>query len=1151
MRAITVNLYQNLGTATPGALMAMTSGVIEELADLSQEVDGGEKGLVKVARGEITVKVVDADGSIWDFIKDQLTLIPGITSWQPDTAYVAGSAVMVNGGAYICTLGGFSASSGTGPSGVGTAIVDGAVTWRYTQASGLLPPWIEVLVDGVRVFLGLVDPARLVQTKAADEDAIEIGASDWSMSLANIYLGAPTASPWVPSTAYREGQQVLNAGSTYVCTVAGVSATSGGPTGIGTAISDGTVTWAFVQPSWKRSIPPHAYNGTVPDPQPGWSFQNSYLQRGYHRSEAFITNPCLAFTVGSIVTMTRPILEYQPLGRPAVGMGESGDRLRTPGATITDADGQVWTWTVVGTRESGEIKIYDWVCTTPWTQPSQSSLMALPNPKFPAGMIVRCPAGDYQVNAGGTAWVSVYDTTYSSPYFTVLDVIRENSLYPSRPWASDPGATQVLLSSPPWPENSLAPGEWLADFALYGATLEDVTYWIVTVAVPENPNPEVHQVALDSVDAIKVGDTLATVGTDTSQSFTVAGADPTLNAVQTVESVSGLPLNTHLYWDATSQDELVSEDPRAILARAALPYSVDLSEFSAPDTLDPIFGFLPSPRAIGDVWATLDGLKISQAGRWGINQVACQSWTGNPDDGWALTEETVYTPTADWTSQLLSAPSFLMPYAPTNVFQRLRNRAYSDVIYRQENNGLIVLDGHWVNALYVRTISAGVYEYTEGGTTYTTGGGSNFQPWSPNGANLAGSLTVYDYTLDQWDNPKMREIRINGSSIQVWNWTSATATNLVGSVTVPGGRLVQSLVPFVTQTENLYVSYTVDGFGINDRLELASFLITMVWEVTSTIAVPPALRGGTLVCTPYAVYLVGASAIAQVTVVAGALVLTTQYFVDRVSCFFANSLVARTSGEFIIFGRHDVTDSSGSTTTVTRLLRVATNLTASLAGSVFLAEQVAEGAPTVIGATRDPSRPGRIVGHYGGSLFQVDTRVPMSLGRFTPGGLDAMSLVEHVCQLYSAMAIPDANGVLRIVSRVNSSAIVNLTVPQVSVKSTRSWDQFASVIRVSVGDIYADAWGQQGGKKMEVSEHPLVSTLSGCIAMGQGFAAWFGQPRPVSEEEWTVLDLDTAAAWEGVKMFARVSVNGGQPVRLMSRAINYVDGKTTVKTVGA
>lgn len=58
---------------------------------------------------------------------------------------------------------------------------------------------------------------------------------------------APT--PWAPSTAYLVGAQVGNVGNIYSCTVAGTSAPSGGPTGTGGAIVDGTCTWAFVSAS--------------------------------------------------------------------------------------------------------------------------------------------------------------------------------------------------------------------------------------------------------------------------------------------------------------------------------------------------------------------------------------------------------------------------------------------------------------------------------------------------------------------------------------------------------------------------------------------------------------------------------------------------------------------------------------------------------------------------------------------------------------------------------------------------------------------------------------------------------------------------------------------------------------------------------------
>lgn len=53
------------------------------------------------------------------------------------------------------------------------------------------------------------------------------------------------ALAWLASTAYAVGDYVTNGGNTYRCTTAGNSAASGGPSGTGTGIADGTAVWAF------------------------------------------------------------------------------------------------------------------------------------------------------------------------------------------------------------------------------------------------------------------------------------------------------------------------------------------------------------------------------------------------------------------------------------------------------------------------------------------------------------------------------------------------------------------------------------------------------------------------------------------------------------------------------------------------------------------------------------------------------------------------------------------------------------------------------------------------------------------------------------------------------------------------------------------
>jgi hypothetical protein len=65
-------------------------------------------------------------------------------------------------------------------------------------------------------------------------------------SIGNAFAAASPA--WAPSTTYAPGQTVSNGSNAYQCLTGGVSAAGGGPTGTGTSIADGAVTWTFVDP---------------------------------------------------------------------------------------------------------------------------------------------------------------------------------------------------------------------------------------------------------------------------------------------------------------------------------------------------------------------------------------------------------------------------------------------------------------------------------------------------------------------------------------------------------------------------------------------------------------------------------------------------------------------------------------------------------------------------------------------------------------------------------------------------------------------------------------------------------------------------------------------------------------------------------------
>ena len=114
--------------------------------------------------------------------------------------------------------------------------LDVANTIYYRRRSGTLGLLEELAADIARRDARAVELfRRLGRTRHQFDPAI-----------GNVFASAATA--WTPSTTYTPGQVVSNAANAYRCVAGGISATSGGPTGTGSAIADGGATWTFVDP---------------------------------------------------------------------------------------------------------------------------------------------------------------------------------------------------------------------------------------------------------------------------------------------------------------------------------------------------------------------------------------------------------------------------------------------------------------------------------------------------------------------------------------------------------------------------------------------------------------------------------------------------------------------------------------------------------------------------------------------------------------------------------------------------------------------------------------------------------------------------------------------------------------------------------------
>lgn len=122
---------------------------------------------------------------------------------------------------------------GTPPAAIGTAD-SGTLLASITLPSD----WLSNASAGVKSLLG-----SWSGTGAAAGDAtyyrIKQGVTAHIQGLISM--------PWQASNAVVVGEYNHNGGNLYRCTTAGTTASSGGPSGTGATISDGTAVWAFVQ----------------------------------------------------------------------------------------------------------------------------------------------------------------------------------------------------------------------------------------------------------------------------------------------------------------------------------------------------------------------------------------------------------------------------------------------------------------------------------------------------------------------------------------------------------------------------------------------------------------------------------------------------------------------------------------------------------------------------------------------------------------------------------------------------------------------------------------------------------------------------------------------------------------------------------------
>ncbi len=190
--------------------------------------------------------------------------------WQADTVYELEGMVRANGPrVYRLIAPGTSGSSG-GPTGTGASLRDGSAVWEYVRRNDLRAlsqdeydeRWSQLIEyssqQRLMVYaclcstndynqIGLGDFRNTELTDSIVATAEQIAKYSNVIALEVFSEGdLTTGATWQPNTEYKAPFSLNNDGKAYVATVAGTSAPTGGPTGTGSSINDGTVTWSYV-----------------------------------------------------------------------------------------------------------------------------------------------------------------------------------------------------------------------------------------------------------------------------------------------------------------------------------------------------------------------------------------------------------------------------------------------------------------------------------------------------------------------------------------------------------------------------------------------------------------------------------------------------------------------------------------------------------------------------------------------------------------------------------------------------------------------------------------------------------------------------------------------------------------------------------------
>ena len=612
--------------------------------------------------------------------------------------------------------------------------------------------------------------------------------------------------------------------------------------------------------------------------------------------------------------------------------------------------------------------------------------------------------------------------------------------------------------------------------------------------------------SVSMMNRIQVGDRISITLTDQSlQETEIIAVDYFTKEYVLKDNLSGpVYKGARVYLNSDDLKTLYYRNAEDLITNAMSNVAdVYFDKFQKPSLTKYIFSALGSPMDQGEPTVVTNINGTVQSGSLQLRAMK-NIGTSLPVGFWSIDDEDVYTKhseaadatylmaedTINWTDQLLSAPAQFMTNegVTINPDARLSNRNY--------------MDWHC-------TVDNGIGLFTAGTADYLTSG------------------YVYDYsTLRRW----VFNMYSDSFGYQTFNAGTYGTVLSHGSTGQALGQTIFSIDIFPAIACSLGTGHSLISTDYEGNLRVHC-------GTTSVMLHNPTFARGIIRNTPYGTYVITKIGVGLIKWNGANLIVDfCKISTDDLSntlTLLPNMFAHINATSNYIVGIFTTKLEDGTIATEARLLELMADPDTDPTTTILNKDQAGDAGERVFGFVSSMGRMvhdpygSRILIIYDGRLYQISSRTGLIIERVKVDGMNALELIEYICQILGAMAVPNPRGYLEIIS-VNylPPTVVNVPVGVVDKSQSRLNKYFFSVIRVNGynDSVYADATGQVGTQTFEISSHPLLFTESQCSAVAETLNSFFGVPRREETHLWKC--LTGTNPFDDLQLFQTVTING-------------------------